>query len=142
MTVTKEFEFVPENSLHPFTWRKVFYSQDQTNILHKIPDPLPELKLQQLLPPPSLSELTLKSSEPKTFSEELDDLLKDYSLETSNESLFEENEENMTHLEELMQVTNDNPFMFNVEDVCLTCFQTRDQGCYCHQIFCEWCFSL
>ena len=128
VTVPKKFECLPENPSHPFTWRKVFYSQDQTIFLHEIPDRLTELKLQQLLPPASLSELTLKSSVPKTVFKELEDLLKDYSLETSNESLFEENERNMTHLEDLMQITNDDPFIFNLEDICLTCFQTRDQG--------------
>ena len=129
----KEMNYLPLTALHPLTWKKVFCSQDPNNSLHGIEDPLPESSLQEILPPPPLTmnEVFLECRETQSLFEQLDDLLPD-----------EPNEENMKYFEDLMQTTSQDPFIFNIDDVCLTCFQTRDQGCHCHEPSCEFCFSL
>ena len=125
VTCSKEMDSLPENPLHPFTWGKVFSSQDPSNILHEVTDPLPESSLQQILPSPPppapfLSDPFEENVRTQTLFEELDNLLPDLSKE--------ENEENMKY--------------FDVEDICLTCFQLRDEACHCHETSCEGCFSL
>ena len=137
VTLSKETEYLPETPLHPLTWRKIFSSPDPNNFLHEISDPLPELSLQQILPPPInpfTSEMIVEKSSSQTLFEELEQLLPDLSNE--------ENKGNMNYFDELMQTTNQDPFIFSIEDICLTCFQTREQGCHCHDASCELCFSL
>ena len=99
VTLSKEMKYLPETPLHPLTWQKIFSSRDPNNFLHEISDPLPELSLQQILPPlpinPFLSELLLERSSSQTLFEELEQLLPDLSNE--------ENEENTNYFEELMQ---------------------------------------
>ena len=137
MTLPKETEYLPENPLHPLTWRKIFSFRDPNNFMHEIPDPLPESSLQQIFPLPRnplISELLLERTSSQSLFEELDQLLPDLSNE--------ENEENMNYFEELMQTTNQDPFLFELEDICLTCFQSQEQACHCHETSCELCFSV
>ena len=139
VSLPKETVYLPESPLHPLTWRKIFSSRDPNNFLHDIADPLPEWTLQQIFPAPKnplISELLLERTSSQTSSqtlfEELEQILPDLSSA--------ENEQN--YFEDLWQTTNQDPFIFELDDVCLTCFHPRGQACQCHETSCEACFSL
>ena len=141
VSLPKETGYLPESPLHPLTWRKIFSSRDPNNFLHDIADPLPEWSLQQIFPAPKnplISELLLERTSSQTSSqtlfEELDQILPDLSSA--------ENEQNMNYFEDLWQTTNQDPFIFELDDVCLTCFHPRGQACHCHETSCELCFAL
>ena len=137
VTLPKETEYLPESPLHPLTSRKIFSSRDPNNFLHEIADPRPETSLQQIFPPPRnplISEQLLERTSSQSLFEELDQLLPDLSNE--------ENEENMNYFDDLWQTTNQDPFIFELDDTCLTCFHPREQACHCHETSCELCFSL
>ena len=141
VSLPKETGYLPESPLHPLTWRKIFSSRDPNNFLNDITDPLPEWSLQQISPSPKnplISELLLERTSSQTSSqtlfEELEQILPNLSSA--------ENEQNMNYFEDLWQTTNQDPFIFELDDICLTCFQPRGQGCHCHETSCQLCFSL